>query len=89
MDQLHQCSLPGPGTGRGATALADFNALKPITLPDLRGRSPVGLDDMGAAGAGRILPGNVTSGGGDNQTTPAATGGEANHVLTTRRTGCT
>ena len=71
------------GTGRGATALADFNALKPLTLPDLRGRSPVGLDDMGAAGAGRILPGNVTSGGGDNQTTPAATGGEANHVLTT------
>ena len=67
--------------GRGATALADFNALKPLTLPDLRGRAPVGLDDMGAAGAGRILPGNVTSGGGDNQTTPAATGGAANHSL--------
>ena len=67
--------------GRGATALADFNALKPLTLPDLRGRAPVGLDDMGAAAAGRIAPSNVTSGGGDNQTTPAATGGEANHTL--------
>ena len=68
--------------GRGSTGLSDFNSLKPITLPDLRGRAPFGLDDMGAAGAGRVLPSNVTSGGGDNQTTPAATGGEANHVLT-------
>ena len=67
--------------GRGATALADFNAQKPLTLPDLRGRAPVGLDDMGAAAAGRIAPSNITSGGGDNQTTPAATGGEANHTL--------
>ena len=69
------------GTGRGATALADFNALKPLTLPDLRGRAPMGLDDMGAAGAGRLLPSNVTSGGGDNQATPGASGGVANHSL--------
>ena len=72
------CPVTG---GRGSTALADFNALKPLTLPDLRGRAPVGLDDMGAAGAARIAPSNITSGGGDNQTTPAATGGEANHAL--------
>jgi microcystin-dependent protein len=69
-------------TGRGATALADFNANKQITLPDLRGRGLAGLDDMGAAAAGRILAGNVTSGGGDSQTTPGASGGEANHTLT-------
>lgn len=68
--------------GRGATALADFNANKQLTLPDFRGRAPAGLDDMGASSAGRILSTNVTSGGGDTPTTPLATGGEANHVLT-------
>jgi microcystin-dependent protein len=57
-------------------------ANKAITLPDLRGRMLAGLDDMGAAAAGRILSSNVTSGGGDLPTTPAATGGEANHALT-------
>jgi hypothetical protein len=67
--------------GKGTSALADFNALKPITLPDLRGRGPMGLDDMDSAAAGRILPGNITSGGGDTATTPAASGGNANHAL--------
>src|SRR5262249_49108568 len=69
--------------GRGASGLADFNANKQLTLPDLRGRicSPVGLDDMGNSAAGRILAGNVTSGGGDTVTTPGATGGEANHTM--------
>lgn len=69
------CPVAG---GRGASALADFNANKPIALPDLRGRSPFGLDDMGGAAAGRLA--NVTS-SGDTVTTPAATGGEANHTL--------
>jgi hypothetical protein len=41
----------------------------------------MGLDDMGATAAGRLLASNVTSGGGDGVTTPAATGGEANHTL--------
>jgi hypothetical protein len=70
--------------GRGASGLADFNANKQITLPDLRGRmcSLVGLDDMGNTAAGRLLPGNVTSGGADTVTTPGASGGEANHLLT-------
>jgi hypothetical protein len=67
--------------GRGGTALADFTASKAITVPDLRSRSPFGLDDMGGAAAGRLLVPNVTSGGGDGVTTPAATGGEANHTL--------
>jgi hypothetical protein len=68
--------------GKGATAGADFSASKQITLPDLRGRSPFGLDNMGSADAGRLLASNVTSGNGDGITTPAATGGEANHTLT-------
>jgi microcystin-dependent protein len=73
------CQVVG---GRGATALADFMSNKPITLPDLRGRMLVGLDDMGAMAVGRIANSNITSGGGDLPTTPAATGGEANHTLT-------
>lgn len=68
--------------GRGGTALADFTASKQITVLDIRGRTPFGLDSMGGAPAGRILAANVTSGGGDGVNTPAATGGEANHTLT-------
>ena len=71
------CPVSG---GRGSTALADFSATKTIALPDLRGRSPAGLDDMGNVQAGRLVPSNVTS-SGDGVTTPAATGGEANHTL--------
>lgn len=37
---------------RGASALADFNAGKLLTLPDLRGRSLAGLDTMGGSAAG-------------------------------------
>ena len=67
--------------GRGGSASSDFTGSKAITLPDLRGIGLVGLDDMGAGAAGRILASNVTSGGGDGVTTPAATGGEAVHTL--------
>jgi hypothetical protein len=66
--------------GKGATPAADFSASKQITLPDWRGRGPMGLDNMGAAAAGRILQSNVTS-TGDTPTTPAGTGGESNHTL--------
>lgn len=69
-------------TGRGASALADFGANKQLTLPDWRGRLAIGLDDMGGGASGRILATNVTSGGGDTQTTPGASGGESNHTLT-------
>jgi microcystin-dependent protein len=72
------CPVAG---GRGANGLADFNANKTIQLPDWRARVLTGLDDMGASAAGIILAANVTSGGGDGPTTPAASGGEANHTL--------
>jgi microcystin-dependent protein len=77
------CTVSG---GRTASALADFNANKTITVFDLRARTPVGLDNMGATAAGRLLASNVTSGGGDGPTTPNATGGEANHTLITAET---
>jgi hypothetical protein len=38
-------------SGRGATAAADFAANKTITLPDCRGRTIAGLDDMGNSAA--------------------------------------
>jgi hypothetical protein len=68
--------------GRGANALADFNANKQLTLPDCRGRvCGVGLDDMGNTAAGRLFAQNVSSGGGDGVTTPNASGGEALHTM--------
>lgn len=72
------CPVPG---GRGASGLADFSANKQITVPDWRDRVPTGLDDMGNTPAGGILPSNVTSGGGDSVTTPAASGGAANATI--------
>ncbi len=72
------CPVPG---GRGASGLADYTANKTIQLPDLRGCTLVGLDDMGSTPAGLILSSNITSGGGDTPTTPYAKGGESNHTL--------
>jgi hypothetical protein len=44
----------GVTPSRGASALADWNANKNIALPDLRGRTIAGMDDMGATVAGRL-----------------------------------
>jgi hypothetical protein len=41
-------------TGRGVSAAADWAANKTLTLPDWRGRTIAGLDDMGATAAGRL-----------------------------------
>jgi hypothetical protein len=48
------CPVTG---GRGASALADFNAHKPIQLLDMRGTVPFGLDGMGNSLSGRITQG--------------------------------
>jgi len=40
--------------GRGATAAADWAANKTIALPDMRGRTIAGLDDMGNGAASRL-----------------------------------
>src|SRR5262249_49116012 len=57
------------GIGDGSTT---FN------VPDLRGRSIAGLDNMGGSTAGRI----TVAGGNFNGTTLGATGGAENHTLT-------
>lgn len=54
--------------GRGGTAAADWSTNKTIAIPDLRGSSPFGLDDMGASNASRLnsvpfINGNTETGG--------------------------
>jgi len=58
------------GTGDGSTT---FN------IPDLRGRIPVGKDDMGGTAASRV----TTAGSSIDGTTMGAAGGEQTHTLTT------
>lgn len=61
-----QCAV---SSGRGSTAAADYAANKTIALPDLRGRSFFGLDDMGGTAAARL--GAVIT----DETTNGASGG--------------
>lgn len=72
------CPVSG---GRGSSALADYNANKTIEMPDWRSRTPIGLDNMDNIAAGILQPGNISSGGGDTPTTPAASGGLANSPI--------
>jgi hypothetical protein len=48
--------------GAGLTAAADWTANKQITIPDWRGYTPIGLDDMGNSAAGRFSGVTFTSG---------------------------
>lgn len=65
-------SVCAVSSGRGSTAAADYAANKTITLPDLRGRSFFGMDDMGNSAAGRlgdvITSSNGASGGTETHT---------------------
>jgi microcystin-dependent protein len=63
------CPVTG---GRGANAAADWAANKRIATPDMRGKAPFGLDDMGNSAA------SIITGG----TTPGATGGSEDHTMT-------
>jgi hypothetical protein len=71
-----QCPVAG---GRGANALADWNANKQIQTLDLRGVSPIGLDDMGNSAASRFTGVPFASG---DAITAASICGEATHTLT-------
>lgn len=64
-------------TGRGASAAADWSANKTITLPDMRGRAPFGVDDMGNSAASRI-----TSATYSTPLVPGTGGGAERHTLT-------
>lgn len=65
--------------GRGASGAADFAALKTLTLPDFRGRTIAGLDDMGNSAAGRL----TASFFGTAATTLGAAGGAESKTLVT------
>lgn len=65
-------------SGRGASSLADWTANKQITLPDKRGCSAVGADDMGNAAAGRFTGTPIVSG---SVIVPGSIVGENGHVL--------
>src|SRR6185437_13436948 len=71
----NHCTVVG---GLGASALADFQANKKLTLPDLRDRDLAGRDCMGNTCAGGLLTSNILSGGSDTPDTAAAWGGVAN-----------
>jgi microcystin-dependent protein len=62
-------SVCAVSSGRGASAAVDYAANKTIALPDLRGRSFFGLDDMGNSAASRL--GSVIT----SATTNGASGG--------------
>jgi len=62
--------------GRGANATADFNAAKPLTLIDARGRTFFGADGMGTTRANRLT--SLTFANGD---TVGSTGGDEGHTL--------
>lgn len=75
------CTVTG---GRGANALADFNANKPLKLPDRRGKGEIGLDNMGGTAANVVT---AASFGGSNATTLGGSGGEETHALTGAENG--
>jgi microcystin-dependent protein len=72
------CPVSG---GRGANAGADFAANKTLTLPDLRGSVPCGLDTMGNSAGSRFDASVPFSVG--NATTPGSAAGQNHHSLTT------
>lgn len=79
----------GAVTTRGISAADDFdNQNKRLSLPDLRGRTMAGLDDMGAVAAGRLTASFWGVGpDGITPTTPATilgnAAGDEKHKLTT------
>lgn len=70
-------------SGRGASAAADYAANKTITLPDLRGRTVFGMDDMGNSAASRIgtiVNGLVNGSSGGTETVTLATTNLPSHT---------
>lgn len=71
------CPVSG---GRGATSAEDWAANKTIQLPDFRGISLAGLDDMGNSAAGRLTAASFAA-AGNSPTTLGAKGGAEQTTL--------
>lgn len=66
--------------GRGGSAALDWAANKPIALPDMRGRGPLGLDTMGNTAASRFT--GITFGtGAGNAATLGSYGGSLTSTI--------
>lgn len=76
-----QCPVTG---GRGASSAADFAALKPLAVYDMRGIGVQGVDTMGGGATTRLSGVPVTSG---NATTPGSLLGENLHSLVSGENG--
>lgn len=68
----------GGASTRGVSALDDWNANKRMTIPDIRGRTFAGLDNMGGSAASRLTSTTMTP----NGETLGASGGAQTHTLT-------
>lgn len=64
----------GDASTRGASAAADWADHKRMTVPDMRGRTSIGLDNLGGTSANRVTAEVADTLGGS--------GGEETHVLT-------
>ena len=69
-------------TGRGASAAADWAANKTIALPDWRGRTLAGLDDMGNSAAGVLTTATTGFGPAVPTTLGQGSGQESKTLLT-------
>lgn len=78
--QRHANTICAVSGGRGISASADWAANKTLTLLDLRGKAPAGLDDMGNSAAGAFSGITFTAG---DAITAGASGGSATVTLTT------
>src|SRR5215475_2104070 len=67
-------------TGRGGSAAADYAANKTITLPNMRGKTFVGLDDMGNAAASAFT--GLTFDSGNATTAGSAIGANSRTLIT-------
>lgn len=77
-DSIFLSDTSGNIQPRGASARADFDLNYKITVPDLRGYTTVGRDNMGGSSANRI----TTGGSGLDGTKMLAVGGAQTHTLT-------
>lgn len=68
----------GSPTTRGASAAADFAANKRMPLPDTRGRSLIGQDDLGGTAANRVTSSSTN---GANAVNNLGVGGAQTHTL--------
>jgi microcystin-dependent protein len=76
-NSFSDAELPIVPPGRGVSSSADFGANKSLPIPDLRGRTLVGKDDMGGVAASRMTSGGNRIAGN----TLGAVGGEQQHTL--------